>query len=197
MARLLYDWDVFFFRFVNEGWSSGVLDVFFSFVTKPKNWLVPIVVAVIWLLTKGGVKGRITVAALVLSVAVSDPVTVRILKPAVQRVRPCNVLMDVQTPAGGSGAWSFPSAHAANIASTMTVLSLAYPLATPYCAAVALLVGTSRVYLGLHYPSDILGGYLLGMIIGIFFWHRSEEFRVRWVNRHPPRMAGSHGKGRK
>ena len=188
MLEILYDWDVFFFRWVNEGWSSKVLDIFFTLVTNPRNWLVPGGLAVLWFLTRGGVRGRYALLALVLSVAISDPMATRIAKPIFQRVRPCNILPGVRTPAGGSVAYSFPSVHAANQGAMMTVLSLSYPPATPYFLAVALLVGTSRVYLGLHYPSDILGGFILGMAIGIFVFRRVEPWRVKWVNRHPPKL---------
>jgi undecaprenyl-diphosphatase len=191
MAEILYGWDVFFFRWVNEGWASDALDVFFRVVSDPRhpaNWALAALGAG-WLVTRGGLRGRCALVALALAVGSADLVAARLVKPVVARVRPCNVLKDVRTPAGGSGSFSFPSNHAADQGAAMTVLSLAFPPSTPWFAAYALLVGTSRVYLGLHYPSDILGGYVLGMALGILFWRWADAWRVGWLNRHPPRLG--------
>jgi undecaprenyl-diphosphatase len=189
MPGFIYEWDEALFRWVNDAWSCRLLDVFFCFVTNPRNWIVPIVIAVVWLVWKGGSRGRFTVMAVVLSIAITDPLSVRVIKPLVKRVRPCNLLSDVRTPCGGSSAYSFPSVHAANQGASMTILSLAYPPATPTFAGIALLVGLSRVYLGLHYPSDILGGFLLGMLIGIGCWWLADHGRQRWIARKPPMPA--------
>jgi len=196
MLEILRDWDVFFFRWVNEGWSSGALDAFFSFVTderNPWNWALA-VMGVLWLVLRGGVRGRCALFAIVLSVASADLLAARVVKPVVARTRPCNALADVRTPWKKSGSYSFPSNHAANQAAAMGVLSLAYPPATPTFAAVALVVGTSRVYLGLHYPSDVLCGFILGMALAVLFWRWADAYRVRWLNRHPPRLRDMVGR---
>jgi undecaprenyl-diphosphatase len=195
MCGFFYDFDVALFRWVNEDFSSPVLDAFFSFVTNPRNWIAPITLAVVWLLVKGGAKGRFTVLAIVLSVALTDPLATRVIKPLVKRVRPCNILSHVNTPAGGSGAYSFPSVHAANQGASMTVLSMAYPPGSVTFVGIALLVGLSRVYLGLHYPSDILGGYIVGIAIGFACWRLADRWRQKWLLRKRAAPTASRKRG--
>jgi len=103
---------------------------------------------------------------LLLSVGVADLVSVRVVKPAVDRARPCHSLASVRAPLGCGPGKSFPSAHAADTAAAAAVISWAAPALTPVALAIAALVGISRVYLGMHYPSDVVAGWVLGAAVG-------------------------------
>jgi undecaprenyl-diphosphatase len=61
---------------------------------------------------------------------------------------------------------SFPSGHAATSFAGATVLAFAWPRWAPALYALALLIGASRVYVGVHYPGDVLAGALLGLLVG-------------------------------
>ncbi|BBE18186.1 membrane-associated phospholipid phosphatase [Aquipluma nitroreducens] len=85
------------------------------------------------------------------------------LKHAVNRARPFETYPDIQKLSAG-GSSSFPSGHTSDVFSTATSLSLAFPkwyVIAP-CYTYAALVGYSRMHLGVHYPSDVLAGAVVG-----------------------------------
>ncbi len=179
------------FRWINEGWSSPFLDGFFSFVTEIRHFWILIATLLVYWVWKGGKKGRWLVLGLVLAVFISDQTASHVIKGIFERVRPCNALDNVLTPIGKSGSFSFPSSHAANMGSSMFLLSMTFRPWTRLFVLIALLVGLSRVYLGLHYPSDVLGGYLLGLLIGIGVWYGMEKLRKQFEKKAEPSPGGS------
>jgi membrane-associated phospholipid phosphatase len=104
---------------------------------------------------------------LVASIGIADLVSVRALKPVVARPRPCQQLRDVRAPLECGSGKSFPSSHAADSAAAATVFAWALPRFSALGIVIAAVVGFSRVYLGEHWPSDVLAGWLLGTAIGL------------------------------
>ena len=97
-----------------------------------------------------------------------------LVKAVVQRARPV-----VQDPVSHSPGYSFPSGHAFNIAVVTTVLVfLLWPVlsrvgrrvAIAVALVVALVVGLDRMFLGVHYPSDVVAGWILGVGITFSSW---------------------------
>jgi undecaprenyl-diphosphatase len=97
------------------------------------------------------------------------------LKGRIRRARPCALAksrhFDVD-PLGwfASDRFSFPSGHALNAFAIGSVIALAFPLAALPVLGVAASVAASRVLLGLHWPSDVLAGALVGVGIGAAVW---------------------------
>ena len=69
----------------------------------------------------------------------------------------------VRTPHDGS----FPSGHAATSFAAATILSFAFPRLAPFLFVLAALIAWSRVYVGVHYPLDIIGGAILGILVAL------------------------------
>ncbi len=158
------------FRALNKGLTSSFLDVFMPFITDKSHFIALGVVVIVIVIIRG--KGS-DIRALVfvgLTVLVSDFVAMH-LKEVFARVRPCHALAGVRLLVGCGGSYSFPSGHATNIFAAMVFLSLRYKKYAPLFIAVAVAVAYSRVYVGVHYPLDVVGGAVLGTFFGFFFYH--------------------------
>ena len=185
------------FRWINEGWSNPFFDNFFSFITDTRHFYWIIIPLIIYWLICGKAMSRWLVLSLFIGVLLSDQIASHVLKYKVERIRPCNALPGVLTPDGPSSSFSFPSSHAANMGSSMFLLSMAFKPWTPLFVVIALLVGLSRVYLGLHYPSDVLGGYVLGITLGYIVWCVVEKLKVQFSAKPRPVEKAVRSKNKK
>jgi len=137
--------------------------------TTQDNWYFLLVGVWVALLIWGGKKGRLAAAMLVIGVALSDQLSCSVLKPLVGRLRPINALPEGQYRllVGHSKALSFPSAHAANSFTMATIGAWASPKwLKPLLFVAAAFVAYSRIYVGVHWPLDALGGAVLGVACG-------------------------------
>jgi undecaprenyl-diphosphatase len=173
----MYALDLTLLRFLNRTISWGVLDQVMATVTEPRNWAPIILLFVAWICWRRGWRGAVIVLGAAVVVAVTDASVHRLLKPLFSRIRPCNALEWVVTPAGKSFGLSFPSAHATNAFALATFFSVHFRRLTPLLMAVATLVALSRVYLGLHYPSDVAAGAILGAGVALLAVRYVPPFR--------------------
>lgn len=90
-----------------------------------------------------------------------------ILKNSIRRVRPFNAHADVENMVYPIDEFSFPSGHTSVAFLVATIVSYFTPFLTIPLFVFAFFVGLSRIYLGVHYPSDILGGIVHGCTMGI------------------------------
>jgi undecaprenyl-diphosphatase len=118
---------------------------------------------------KGGTRGKLAVLGVLLLIVATDQTGYKLLKEFFERLRPCNTLSDVITPLGCNGTFSFPSNHALNNFAAAMFFYRLYPNLKWVLFITATLISISRVYLGLHYPSDILGGAIIGLAFGYLF----------------------------
>jgi undecaprenyl-diphosphatase len=84
------------------------------------------------------------------------------LKHATRRLRPFENCPDIRACLRAGDVFSFPSGHTLHAVAFALLLSTYYPALAPLLWSFALAVATSRVVLGLHYPSDVLAGALIG-----------------------------------
>lgn len=124
---------------------------------------------VIWMVVGGGLMFRRPVRAadvwrLMLALGLAFLMTDAALKPLVRRVRPFTAVMDVRVIDERPKTYSFPSGHAASAFAGAVTMSRGWPQAQPLWWATALLIAFSRIYVGVHYPLDVIGGAIAGML---------------------------------
>ena len=102
-----------------------------------------------------------------------------VLKPWFDRQRPCRQETEIRLLIPCGPGQSFPSTHAINNACIAILLSLLFPfMRVPLCI-IAFLIGYSRIYVGVHYPLDVFGGFIIGSLAGIsafFLVKKTEAF---------------------
>ena len=170
----IINWDIQGFEAINTGLSSDFLDAFLPWMREPLFWIPLYVFIVAFIFFNFGKRGIWFVLFITLTVSNSDVVSSRLIKKQVERLRPCNdenvaVIKRVRC---GSG-YSFTSSHATNhfaIASFMaSTLGLYFKRYRGGLWVWAAIISLAQVYVGVHYPLDILGGALLGTLIGQFW----------------------------
>ncbi|HET9951158.1 MAG TPA: phosphatase PAP2 family protein [Candidatus Eisenbacteria bacterium] len=154
------------FRQIHLVWRHPEFDGIFRGLSDPGRLLLPallVLIGFLWMQRKRGVLALLILAA---TIAVSDQTSAKLLKPIFKRQRPSVVVADSRPFFGVRGSYSFPSVHATNSFAAAMVLDAVFPGARPALFTLAALVGYSRVYVGDHWPSDVLAGMLLGSLIG-------------------------------
>lgn len=154
------------FHLFNGAWANGFLDIAMPLVTNAKLWAPFLLCAWFWLLLGAGGKHRAVALTLLVAIGASDQLSSAVVKKLVGRKRPCCMEADARLLVPCKGSKSFPSSHAANTAAAAAVVWL--ETGTTAGIAVAVLsfaVGYSRIYIGVHYPFDVLTGWLLGVMV--------------------------------
>ena len=169
MLQFLIQVDKSVFLFINNTLSNSFFDKIFPIITEPRNWLIIALIAMVFFVIKEKKKALGIIALVLIAVALSDLIAYRIFKPLFGRLRPCHPEFYIgggRFLIGMKTSFSFPSNHAMNMFTAATVLSCFYNKYAGYYFGFALLIGFSRIYVGVHYPFDILGGALFGILLG-------------------------------
>ena len=165
-------WDRGLFYLINDAWTAPVLDLLMTALSLAANF------AAIWLVLLGAIAvfggrtGRTVALAGLLALSLGHFAS-DLLKELTVRPRPLASLPDVQSLVAEPSSYAFPSGHATSAFSATTGLLLAtrgllprVPLSAWGLLFLAAAISYSRVYVGVHYPTDVLAGACLGTTCG-------------------------------
>lgn len=189
------DWELALLHWINSGWRSPLLDAIMPVLSAPGFLWLTALVAVVLVGRFHPTTILASALSLGLTIAATDQTCYQI-KHSVQRARPYHAVpgtwyldsgvwkqlapQAANTSGGGS---SYPSAHAANAAAAAVVLYTASRYKSIW--AVPFLVGLSRIYLGKHFPMDVLMGWLTGLAVALLLqpvWPELfKRARSRWI----------------
>lgn len=166
--------------------STPFLDTMMAGITEENNWIPLYLIFLIALFRQFGWQGIYSMVAVILVVVIADQLTSTFMKPFFGRYRPCHDpeighLITIVTKCGGP--YGFVSSHAANSCAVSTFFILLFHKTHRYVwwlVVWPILFSYSRIYLGVHYPLDILFGAITGIGIG-WLMYRGTEILSRKV----------------
>lgn len=188
MIEKLHEWDVKLFVYLNS-LGSETWDPVWEIITKQVAWI-PVFAIIIWLAFKRlGWKHALMVVGLVALLILFTDQGTNLVKNSVHRLRPGNnpQIAHFIRAVIKRHSFSFFSGHAAN---SMAVAFFVYRVLHPYLKYIGffflwpLIFAYSRIYLGLHYPGDILTGYLFGFLMGWIMVKVYVKLRDKYFPQH-------------
>ena len=174
-----------------NSWHAPYFDQLMWCITSKLSWAL-ILVAVLVALRHDRRQALLVIATLVLTILISDQISSGLIKHTVERLRPSHnpdLASSLHLVNGYTGGlYGFTSSHAANSFSVAMVLSLMFASRRVTVALMswAMLQCYSRMYLGVHYPGDIIGGTLLGLLVGWLVYRLWQWTEHRWMHHYQP-----------
>jgi undecaprenyl-diphosphatase len=164
------------FLFLNSI-NSPFFDEVMFYISRKYTWIPLYLTVVLLIIIEKGKRAPVFLLFIIALIAITDQTSVRLFKDVFLRLRPCHdpdiahLVHIVRDRCGG--LYGFVSSHAANsfAFATFTYLTIRKRWYTILIFSWAAVVSYSRIYLGVHYPADIIGGAALGVITGAALWY--------------------------
>lgn len=167
-------WDIRSFIFINSGLSNPFFDFICPLLREKYIWAPLYAFLISFLILNYKKKGFLLVVIAIIAIAISDQLSSALIKPLAQRVRPCNdfFLADyIKLLVNCGSGYSFPSSHASNHFTLAFYFSSLFGLRRKWIIPAFVLwasaISFSQIYVGVHYPLDVLGGLLIGLSVGL------------------------------
>ncbi len=173
MLESLLQIDKQLFIWINSGLSNDIFDLILPWIRDKYNWIPLYALVLAWIVYKKGKRSWVFILGAVITIGIVDGLSSKIIKPVVERPRPCHNPENFETfhlrVDCGSG-YSFTSSHATNhfaIASYfLSILIFMGRMWKIFWIVWACSICLAQVYVGVHYPFDVFVGGLLGASIG-------------------------------
>ncbi len=166
--------DYYLFSLINGSWHTDFLDAAMP-IWRNKLFWIPLYLFIASFLTINfGRKGVLVVLCLASTIVIADGVSSKVIKPGIERIRPCNDIQlqdSVRSLVRCGNGYSFTSSHATN--HTAIAFFLIFMLGHLFkwikipLFLWAFSIGYGQIYVGVHYPLDVIGGMLVGFLIGL------------------------------
>lgn len=156
-----------------NGIHNDFFDIFMWYVSKTATWTLMLLVLLFILFRNNWKTALLVVIGVALTITLADQISSGLIKEVVERFRPTHspdLEGLVHTVNGKKGGlYGFVSSHAANTMGVTVFISFLFRNKNISCLMIlwSLLVAYSRIYLGVHYPGDIIGGMIVGAISGM------------------------------
>ncbi len=174
MLETLISWDHILFDLINQTLTNPFLDTVLPIMRDKYVWVPFYIFLIAYFNINYGLKGLAVTLMVILTITISDQTSSSLLKETVERLRPCKqsgIMEEARLLIGNCGAgYSFTSSHATNhfaLAGFLaTLLGTRWGWVAPAIYIWAFVVSYAQVYVGVHFPFDVLAGGILGTIIG-------------------------------
>lgn len=167
----LQEWDTAIFYGINSGLSSSLFDLIMPVMSGPWPWWVLGGTLMVHCLKKRTKREWMFALTLLLCIGITDFATSYSVKPFFSRLRPCYMLNSVRLVVESCGGkLGLPSNHSAN-AMALAVFTLYFrgKWIGVVIILFALLIGFSRIYVGVHFPGDVILGFFTGASVACFY----------------------------
>ncbi|MBL7575355.1 undecaprenyl-diphosphatase [Peptoniphilus asaccharolyticus DSM 20463] len=170
--------DNFFIKLINQKMNNAYTNFLFYHITN-LGGAVSVISITLLLFIIGG-KPRELSLEIILSLIVST-LLVQILKRIFSRNRPYWILENLNTYGIDLSDYSFPSGHSAAAFTLGMTIALNYPAIKIVVLIVATLIAISRIYLGVHYPTDVLAGVIIGIIASVIVHEHIYQVAITYL----------------
>jgi len=188
MLEFLGNLDTQLFIFLNSI-NSSFWDKIMWWISGSKSWIPMYAIIIIYIIYKFRWKAIVSLIFIAIVVTLADQISVHGFKEIFQRLRPCHTpeLKDIVHLVNNKcgGKYGFVSSHAANTFAVAFFLSklFKHKYFSIFIFIWATIVSYSRIYLGVHFPFDVLGGAALGSLIG-YLVYLLHNFTLHKLSKH-------------
>ena len=181
MINQLIQLDQQWFSVINQGLANPVFDVLMPILRNRLTWVPLYLLATYFAIKKFGRTGGFMLLFGVLCFALADYTSASILKPWVARLRPCNTPgLSVRSLVNCGTGFSFPSSHATNHFALAVFFVVLFGRHFKWAIVLPLLwafsIAFAQVYVGVHFPVDVMSGACIGALIGIVLGYIFKNF---------------------